>query len=63
MRTCPAQRCFAAGQRSADLGIRVSGLRTYLERCLQKDPRQRIRDIGDMPLILEGAFDTAAPKS
>ena len=32
-------------------------LRTYLERCLQKDPRQRIRDIGDVRLALEGAFD------
>jgi hypothetical protein len=37
--------------------------RTDLERCLQKDPRQRIRDIGDVRLVLEGAFDTAAPKS
>jgi Tol biopolymer transport system component len=34
-------------------------LRTYLERCLQKDPRQRIRDIGDVRLALEGAFETA----
>ena len=31
---------------------------TYLERCLQKDPRQRIRDIGDVRLALEGAFET-----
>ena len=33
-------------------------VRTYLARCLQKDPRQRIRDIGDVRLALEGAFDT-----
>src|ERR1700730_16547198 len=32
-------------------------LRTYLRRCLVKDPRQRIRDIGDVRLALEGAFD------
>jgi eukaryotic-like serine/threonine-protein kinase len=34
-------------------------LRTYLERCLHKDPRQRVRAIGDVRLALEGAFDTA----
>ena len=33
------------------------GLRACLERCLRKDPRQRIRDIGDVRLALEGAFD------
>ena len=33
-------------------------LRTYLERCLRKDPRQRIRDIGDVRLALDGAFET-----
>jgi Tol biopolymer transport system component len=38
-------------------------LRTYLERCLQKDPRQRIRDMGDVRLALEGAFETAAPRT
>ena len=30
------------------------GLRTCLQRCLQKDPRQRIRDMGDMRLALDG---------
>jgi serine/threonine-protein kinase len=34
-------------------------LRTYLERCLQKDSRQRVQAIGDMRLALEGVFDTA----
>ena len=33
-------------------------LRTYLARCLQKDPRQRVQAIGDVRLALEGAFDT-----
>ena len=28
------------------------------ERCLQKDLKQRLRDIGDVRLALEGAFDT-----
>jgi serine/threonine-protein kinase len=35
-------------------------LRTFLRRCLVKDPRQRLRDIGDVRLALDGAFDTAA---
>ena len=34
---------------------------TVLRRCLQKDRRQRIRDLGDVSLALEGAFETAAP--
>jgi serine/threonine-protein kinase len=33
-------------------------LRTCLQRCLVKDPRQRMRDIGDVRLALDGAFDT-----
>jgi len=33
-------------------------LHTYLRRCLAKDPGQRVRDIGDVRLALEGAFDT-----
>ena len=32
-------------------------LRTYLARCLQKDPRQRVQAIGDVRLALEGAFE------
>ena len=31
---------------------------TYLKRCLNKDRRQRIRDIGDVSLALAGAFET-----
>jgi serine/threonine protein kinase len=40
-------------------------LRIYLRRCLSKDARQRIRDIGDVRLALEGVFDaeTAATQS
>jgi eukaryotic-like serine/threonine-protein kinase len=34
-----------------------------LRRCLQKDRKQRMRDIGDVSLALEGAFDTAAPQT
>jgi serine/threonine-protein kinase len=33
----------------------------YIKRCLQKDRRQRIRDIGDVSLALEGAFESEAP--
>ena len=39
------------------------GLRIYLRRCLQKDPRERIRDIGDMRLALDGAFEVSEPES
>ena len=34
------------------------GLLTYLRRCLQKDPLQRVQAIGDVRLAMEGAFDT-----
>jgi len=36
-------------------------LRQLLERCLQKDPRQRLRDIGDARLELEAVAD--APRA
>ena len=35
-------------------------LRTVLQRCLEKDPKRRLRDVGDVQLALGGAFDTAA---
>ena len=35
-------------------------LRAYLRRCLHKDRRQRIHDVADIRLALEGAFDTVA---
>ena len=31
-------------------------LRACLTRCLQKDPRQRLRDVGDVRLVIDGAF-------
>ena len=31
-----------------------------IRQCLVKDPRQRIRDMGDVRLALEGAFETTA---
>ena len=34
-------------------------LTTYIKRCLQKDPRQRVQAMGDVRLALEGAFETA----
>ena len=33
-------------------------LNRYLRRCLEKDSRQRVRDIGDLRLAMEGAFET-----
>ena len=33
-------------------------LSTFLRRCLQKNPKKRIRDIGDVRLAMEGAFET-----
>jgi serine/threonine-protein kinase len=38
-------------------------LRTYIRRCLQKDPRQRVQAIGDVRLALEGAFETAVSQT
>ena len=37
-----------------------AGVRRCLKRCFKKDPRQRLRDIGEMRLALEGAGDLAA---
>ena len=39
----------------ADLSSQLSNL---IRRCLQKNPRQRVRDIGDVRLAMEGAFET-----
>ena len=35
-------------------------LSSFLRRCLQKNPKQRIRDIGDVSLAIEGVFETPA---
>jgi serine/threonine-protein kinase len=37
-----------------------AALRDIIRRCLAKDPRRRVRDIGDVRLALEGTFETAA---
>jgi serine/threonine-protein kinase len=37
-----------------------SVLRTYLVRCMQKDPRQRVQAVGDVRLALVGAFEASA---
>ena len=34
------------------------GLSNFLRHCLQKNPKKRIRDIGDAGLAMEGAFET-----
>jgi Tol biopolymer transport system component len=36
-------------------------VRLVLQRCLDKDPKRRLRDIGDVRLALDGAFETHAP--
>jgi eukaryotic-like serine/threonine-protein kinase len=36
-------------------------IRLAIERCLEKDPKRRFRDIGDAQLMLGGAFDLPMP--
>jgi Tol biopolymer transport system component len=38
-------------------------LATFLRRCLHKNPKQRIGDVQDVRLALEGAFETPAPQT
>ena len=38
-------------------------IRSFLMRCLVRDPRQRLHEIADMRLALQGAFDIAAALS
>jgi serine/threonine-protein kinase len=38
-------------------------VRSVLQRCLQKDVKQRFRDIGDVRLALAGAFEAHSPAS
>ncbi len=42
-----------------------SGHAIYLRRCLEKDPRQRVQAVGDLRLVMEGAFEveTAAART
>ena len=36
---------------------------TFIRRCLNKNPKQRIDSVQDVRLALEGAFETAAPQT
>ena len=38
-------------------------VRTVLRRCLEKDPKQRVHDIADVRLAMEGAFETTVSTS
>jgi eukaryotic-like serine/threonine-protein kinase len=44
-----------------DLQKAPAKVRRLLRRCLEKDPKQRLRDIGDVGLLLEGESAVAAP--
>ena len=37
-----------------------AGLRTLLARCLERDPKQRLRDIGEARVLLSGRLDAPA---
>ena len=37
-------------------------LAAFLRRCLVKDPKQRLHDVADVRLAMEGAFDTPVPQ-
>jgi len=45
------------GPLPTDLSPKLDNL---VRRCLEKDPRERIRDIGDVRLAMKGAFETSA---
>ena len=36
-------------------------LRRVIEACLQRDPKQRVHDVADVRLAMEGAFESTAP--
>ena len=44
-----------------DLSAVPPNVRRLLERCLEKDPKKRLRDIGDMELLLAEGGGTASP--
>jgi len=54
-------------QREPEWAALPSGLSStlvvYLKRCLHKDLKQRIGDIHDVRLALDGAFETTAPQT
>ena len=66
------QRAFAGGDTSEVLAGVIKSepewealpsalsplLRSFLRRCLVKDPKQRLRDVADLRLAMEGVFET-----
>ena len=38
-------------------------LRQVVRRCLQKDPKQRLHDVADLRLAMDGAFETTVPQA
>jgi serine/threonine-protein kinase len=46
-----------------DLDLVPARARTLIRHCLEKDPRRRMRDIGDGRLLLNGAEDTTAARA
>ena len=40
-----------------------SSIRVFLMRCLVRDPKQRLHDIADMRLALDGVFDADGPRA
>jgi serine/threonine-protein kinase len=40
-----------------------ANIRSVVRRCLVKDPKQRLRDIGDVRLAMEETFETMVPAS
>ena len=43
------------------LGDTPPRISTLLHRCLEKEPRERVRDMGDVRLAMAGAFESALP--
>ena len=41
----------------------AASIQNVLKRCLEREPKKRVRDIGDVQLAMEGAFDSAAGDS
>src|SRR3990172_7463241 len=54
-------------ERGAELGALPATLAPAVKQtialCLEKDPRKRIRDIGDVKLALSGVFETVVPQT
>jgi serine/threonine protein kinase len=44
-----------------DLSVIPANLRPLIERCLEKDPKKRLRDIGDVWAVVEAQAQTVGP--